>query len=138
MTTNKPVIDLKKILFPTDRLSIGTLRRLHPDLFDESEATAGTFFDDTKPFEDLIILVHLERDLADSIFEYTVNGGIPANDARQRIPLEKLVGVDGKTIKALWQQFGLAAGPHEAAEMLRDLANAASAQARQHVDKPKG
>ena len=43
------------------------------------------------------------------------------------------ISADSVLLMKQWQQFGLAAGPHEAKQMLRDLTNAAMAQAHESM-----
>ncbi|HYH67712.1 MAG TPA: hypothetical protein VD866_23650, partial [Urbifossiella sp.] len=63
-------------------------------------------------------------------------GVIPATVGSGAHPAENPDWGDGSLLLTSgWQQFRLAAGPHEAAEMLRDLVCAALAQARRQLGR---
>lgn len=133
MSSSRPEIDLTRVPFPSDRIALGDLRRRHPDLFDESEATAGMFFDGSGPLTDLWELVAAERRVAAALFETTLH----PDDTRLH-PFRPEDAAARDDLMLAWQRFGLAAGPAEAGELLRRLAAACAAQAQQHLPGDRG
>lgn len=109
----EPLLDLAKIAFPTDRLSIKELRKLFPDEFDAGDDKRVHYFDPYGPRRFLAFMLDTERDLARTTFD---------------IAMGKANHIDKNTLKsikkdlaALWIEHGLASGPHHARQQIRDI-----------------
>lgn len=117
--TAPPDIDHSALRFPSDRLTLGDLRRLDPALFDGPGRATTVLLLDADRLEDLVLLVNLEREYARACFLQAAHGGGRSAE----------VVLLGEAVTDIWQEFGLAPGPVFAREMLADLEAAAAAQA---------
>ncbi len=133
MTDQKLAIDLTKIAFPSDAISIRNLRQLFPGEFDGIEDIASM------PFQDrdegvagwINQILFGERDLAAKAYaevkaRATVTNWAPHSDWKE----ERQAQMD--ELVALYQEAGLATGPHQAKQIIERFLLAAAGQARQH------
>jgi hypothetical protein len=117
MTGQKPQLDLSKISFPTDQITIQGLRSLFPHLFD----TGGTihFFRDAK--DNLLApMMQDERDLARRAFDEAA-GNAP-EDADWELARADLI----KNYVA----YKVARGPSHGEQLIRSFERQATEQAR--------
>lgn len=138
MSETKPEIDFTQIQFPTDRLTIKSLRERFPDVFDVEppEDRFITLPLRTLPRQSLDTLLtatlDFERILAEDVFRKELR--LP----KMRLPV--LGGRRADLIDSLANSYvslGVARGKHEARQMLRDVEAQAVAQARQHGGRPR-
>jgi hypothetical protein len=109
----EPQLDLAKIAFPTDRLSIKDLRKLFPAEFDARDNTRVHYFHPHGSRRMLAFMLDTERDLARTTFE---------------IAMGRAHNIDKNTLKdikkdlaELWIEHGLASGLHHAGQQIRDI-----------------
>jgi hypothetical protein len=121
MPAQEPQVDLTKINFPTDRLSIKRLRERCPNDFDAADDRVKFF--GTALGDDLTATLQLERTIARMTFDVAM-GRTSANwvndydfDPRE-IVAQSLI------------EYGLATGPHHAQQQVRDIEAQAVAQAK--------
>jgi hypothetical protein len=134
--TEKPpeyhYVDYTLIRFPSDGLTIGKIRRMHPDYFDVERAPFENALAIT-PNEDLIEpgdpevgqMLYIERKLAQNAFEgvrrvYTRSNVMGRKDKPGFI--NDLIG--------FYIRYGLASGQETAMQMIRDIETQAASQAK--------
>jgi hypothetical protein len=138
MTATNPTIDLTRIKFPTDKLTVRMLRKAYPAAFDV-EPPPNPILDENRqrPLRRqsldavLACVVDSERILAEMAFKAAL-GRVVLDDDRQGGRETIIYDLSGDYVA-----FGLARGDHEAQEMLRSIEAQAAAQARQHGDRPR-
>lgn len=137
MTDTEPAIDLTKIEFPTDKLTVKMVRKAYPQGFDV-EPSPNSVVDRLRrrPLRResldniLACIVDFERILADVAFKTARGQSVEdADGSRDRETIFYNLGSD-------YVRLGLARGEHEAHEMLRGIEAQATAQARQHGGHP--
>jgi hypothetical protein len=121
-----PIVNTEKINFPSDSLTIGTLRRTHIEEFDGGLGS-GFFRSKERWAADATIgaLIFLERFLATDAFEAALG-------LRRTIDMDK----DDRQLHvielaALYVHYGLAKGDGAARELIRGIERQAVEQARQ-------
>jgi hypothetical protein len=128
-----PVFNCTKVQFPTDRLTVGDLRRLFPEHFDSETPDYVVFFPlEGEPpkgsvaFSDML---HHERRLAQIAFEDALIAakGVADTPVAQRW-LEEERREKTAILESAYQQFGLASGPEAARLMIRQFFQDAAAQ----------
>lgn len=119
MSDQQPKLDLTKITFPTDRLSIKDLRGRFPKEFDDERVE----FFNSAPGDSLEATLQLERTIAQWAFDVAL-GKTPADwvydydfDPRDEVARALI-------------EFGLATGLHHADEQVRAIQSEAAAQAK--------
>jgi hypothetical protein len=124
-------IDYTLIRFPSDRLTIGTIRRLHPDYFDvefapfESALAIAPNEDCVEPDEPEIgQMLWIERKLAQNAYE----------EVRRVFTRSNVVGGRDKPaflddLIRFYVRYGLASGRESALQMIRDIETQAASQA---------
>ena len=126
-----PDIDLHKINFPSDGLTIKTLRQLAPHYFDTEQLVTGKLLDDKadNPMQPVITMLDAERCVAEGAFVKTLQG-IKTDPGFLR-------DVQGciEDAKQAYIQLGLAKGEHHADQLIRDIESQAVDQARQHTGR---
>jgi hypothetical protein len=121
----EPHIDFARIAFPSDRLSIGAIRRAFPKTLDGPQPRgAGRSLDNI-----LSGLIDVERQLAEDAFSAAVGRRRRWAGARHR-------GNAVAELSSEYVLFGLAEGPHHARELIRGVEAQAIAQANAHLGKP--
>ena len=110
----EPHLDLLKVPFPTDSLTIKAIRQRFPEI----DADNLNDFDDIE----LPGMLSLERDLAKAAFDEVL--GRRTVD----IALE-----DRRMLIKVYMRYGLASGPFHAKQLIRAFQQAAADQAREHL-----
>jgi hypothetical protein len=113
-TDPKPHIDLLKVGFPTDRLTIKAIRQRFPRI------DAGRLYD----FDNIELpgMLSLERDLATAAFDAVLG--------RRTVAMS---GEEEEMLARVYARYGLASGPQHAGQLIRAFQKAAADQARQHL-----
>jgi hypothetical protein len=119
----QPHVDLMRIDFPSDRLTIKELRELFPQIDS----------DELNDFDEIELpgLLSLERDLARAAFD----------EALGRTPRQKGIFVRGigaveedrQMLAATYLRYRLATGLHHAEQLIRAFEQAAAEMASQHM-----
>jgi hypothetical protein len=123
-------LDLTKIAFPTDRLTVKDLRRYCPTAFD-LPAGEGHLYDVEGLFDRVSLetvlgaVLDAERQLAHRA--YCKARGMP--------PPQQLSDQEGlvESLTADYAAMGLSSGPRHAEQLIRSFEEAAAKQARQHA-----
>jgi hypothetical protein len=129
MPDQEPQLDLTKIAFPTDRLSIKDLRRLLPDGFDRlgfgGEPERVHYFQMGSKYggEELRWMLNAERAVASWAFNAAL--GRASSEVMTSHPMEVR-----EMLAESFIEYRLASGPHQAEQMIRDIEVQASAQAK--------
>jgi hypothetical protein len=125
---DSPEIDLSKIEFPSDRVTIKDIRRLWPEAVDTGKRV--DLF--SKPVgggagEMLFSMLTMERDLAKATFGLKLGRepAIPYADDDVKLLADDLSQV--------YTRYGIADGPSSAKELIRGIESQALAQAQQHI-----
>lgn len=130
MSDPVPALDFTQIRFPSDRITIGQLRKLWPGSFDEYHApgqgrpgdieragnlenTLGGLIDCERVFANLVFLKALGLPRAD--------GDAPETEG------------EASDLAEDYATYGWAGGWHEAREMVRDIESQVLAQVRRHA-----
>lgn len=108
-----PRLDVQSIDFPTDRLTLGQLRRLQSELWESIDGNLAEV--------EAISLFDLERTLANKAFALAL--GIPDPHPEEEWRDAVLMLDRG------YQKHGLSTGPHQTQLLVRDFERAAAAQA---------
>ncbi len=126
-----PPLDFAKIVFPSDKITLADLRRVHPREFD----TGGrNFFDGPRmskadnawPQEALAEMLSIERLIARLVFD-SVRRGKP-----QASVLNSTWEDDAELIEALsryYERYGVAHGAQESLPLIRSIEHQATKQA---------
>jgi hypothetical protein len=138
MTDTEPKIDLTTINYPTDKLTVGMMRKRCPTAFDVEPETGTYTAGGHRPLHrmslDFVLasVVDHERMLAEWAFKKALGQPVPEADDSTFGRETTFENLSNDYIK-----FGLARGEHEAQEMLRGIEAQAVAQARQHGGRPR-
>jgi hypothetical protein len=119
-------LDFGAIVFPSDRLSIGTLRKVHPDLFDKGfnrgrMAQPQFFLYPGAELENLGNMLYCERDVAAHAYAKAL--GIKGPESNLASVVDELA--------IHYIRHGLASGTHHATEFVRDIESQALRLANQ-------
>jgi hypothetical protein len=123
-----PQIDLSKIQFPSDELTVKAIRRLWPESVD-TEKEVELFTDEGYhggPGELLWSMLVMERDLARATF------GAEYGREPEILYADHDVSLVADDLRKRYIEFGIASGQHHASQLIRGIESQASAQARQH------
>lgn len=112
-------LDLSKFAFPSDKITIGTLRKLHPEDFDaEMDSCVRVFAtslgeSERKTSQDMCDLLYLERFCAACAVAKAKGDtfGVPGLDENESID----------ELKQLYVKYGLASGPQHAEQLIRSI-----------------
>jgi hypothetical protein len=126
-----PQLALEKVAFPSDKLTLGDLRRAHRPEFD----TLGVnFFDGAKmgraaedwPQSDLAEMLHIERQIAQRTFEASFQGykGASVLTSADKGDRQYVNALSGHYIR-----YGLARGKHEAKTLIGSILSQALQEA---------
>jgi hypothetical protein len=123
----QPQIDFTKMDFPSDGLTIGTLRRVHPEQVDTGEDINLFSKDYGGSAGDMVTgMLGAERDLAAAAFNRALGKPAPA-------PLDKdMLEGFAEAMTQDYIRYGIASGPHHAEQLIRGIESQAAEQARQH------
>ncbi|HWB14100.1 MAG TPA: hypothetical protein VG826_33045 [Pirellulales bacterium] len=122
-----PTLDLSNIRFPSDGLTVGVLRKIHPELFDigieDGENAQPKFFFHARDIcEDTVAaMVYYERMLATEA--YAEAAGVQG--------IECCIGDFKNELVELYCRYQLASGPHHAIQLIRDFERQSAALAKQ-------
>jgi alpha-D-ribose 1-methylphosphonate 5-triphosphate synthase subunit PhnI len=142
MTEPEPKIDLTKIAFPSDKLTVKMLRTACPEGFDvdcpkDSLALADRKdrgYYDRRSFDEFLGmgLIDIERLVAERAFKVSLGQSIQGDGrlSNRDELIDCLVG-------EYKDYYGLARGEHEALAMIRNIEAQAEDQARQHPGRPR-
>ena len=119
-------LDFGTIAFPSDRLSIGELRKLHADLFDKGLNRGKTaqpqfFLAPGAELENLGNMLYCEREVAAHAYAKAL--GIKEPESKIADVVDELA--------MHYIRHGLASGTHHAAEFVRDIESQATHLANQ-------
>ena len=120
VTTNESTIDIKQIAFPSDSISIQSLRRLFPELFDDPNAGV-TFLRYDEDFETMLVV---ERKLARRAFQSAL--GKPRDLIKDPLFFSEN---DREGLCECYVLYGLATGQHQAEQLIRSFEQVAADQA---------
>jgi hypothetical protein len=140
MSAPEPQLDLTKINFPTDRLSIKDLRTMFPEGFDRLDqwgrADGAEFFRDQsdRGYEILIWMLNTERKVAELAFNRATGRPQP-EDRSERSP--GWVEEEKEELIELLVKYGLATGPRHAEQQVRDIESQAATQAIGFGPRPR-
>jgi hypothetical protein len=138
MTATEPAIDLTKIEFPTDRLTVKMLRTAFPWGFDVEPPP--------NPVLDRLLGRPLRRQSLDDVLAYIVDSERILADMAFKAALGKTISDDNRmggrvtihlNLSSDYVRLGLAPGKKVAREMLKGIESQAADQARQHGGKPR-
>lgn len=130
-----PSIDLARLEFPSDKITLADLRRVHRREFDTMSVN---FFDGAKmgrkaddwPQEPLAEMLSIERIIARMAFESAARGGpqgsVLTSGSEDDV---ELVG----TLSEYYRRYGVAHGPHEARLLIGSIEEQAAKQAEHLV-----
>jgi hypothetical protein len=126
-----PRVDLGGIGFPSDRITLAVLRKLHPLEFDTLRAN---FFDGERmkepradsPHEALAEMLYIERRIAQETYEAAVRGDRQAGFLRSAAEDDRGFVED---LSAHYTRYGVAQGPHEARCLIGSIESQATSQA---------
>jgi hypothetical protein len=121
-----PKIDFTKIDFPSDGLTVKTLRKVHPDQID-ADAFPSLFSQGNRGSADNLLgnLLHDERTIAEAAFNGAL--GKPPHEFLGKQELQSYAD----ELSDIYTQYGLATGKHHAQELIRGIEAQGIAQARQ-------
>ncbi len=124
MSDLAPHIDFSRLVYPTDRLTIGQLRVVEPDLFARDDVLEfEKTWNDAEPMAGLL----LEREIAHKAFAAAL--GLPEpHDRESRDELVEMLG-------GFYGRFGLSSGPKHTAELVRSIESQAVDQAKQFLGR---
>jgi len=132
VSSQEPRIDLAKITFPSDRLTIATLRELFPPLFDVPGKSVKYFEDERR--QDLESMMEAERRTARRAFDAALGrtGSTLDQHEDRMFPSEQ----DREWLTELYVSHRLAAGPHHVEQLIRSIEQAAAEQAKGYGPPP--
>jgi hypothetical protein len=124
---NQPTLDISRINFPLDRVTIGTVRKA-ARRFDELEE---------QMFDDLEAGIWTERLIARQAFDAELQGVKPnrIGKVNLELALDRREWVSG--MDPLYRNYGLSSGPKQSAELIRGIEAQAIAQARALQGRPR-
>jgi hypothetical protein len=124
--SESPDIDFTKIDFPSDGLTIKTLRRLHPDDFDTEPDACHRLVEDVagRANQNLMTMLDAERFVAQAAFAKASSVQWTPGDIED-------AQISAARAATLYVHYGLASGPQHAQQLIRGIETQAAEQARQ-------
>jgi len=122
MSEQNPQLDLTKISFPTDRLSIKDLRNLFPEKFDMVDGRVQ-FSGFGRVGDDLEATLQLERHVARSVFDAAMGRASSIFMASDPLDAKEMLAQS-------FIEYRLASGPHHAEQLVRNIEEQAVDQAK--------
>jgi hypothetical protein len=120
----EPSLDFRRITFPSDRITIGTLRAAHPHI-------GGSPTDGIPEDSDVNALLGVEREFALRAFRKALGRSRPpSRDGDYRRELASCLD-DG------YVRYGLSSGPHDTEVLLRGIEAQAAGQAREWIGRSR-
>ncbi len=134
MTETEPKIDFTQIEFPSDKLTVGMLRKAYPQGFDvDMPRDVGAYNElrddyDRRSLDDILGtgLIDVERLVAERAFKVALGQSVKGDSRLSN--KDELVDC----LTHVYKHDGLARGEHEALAMIRRIEVQAEAQARQY------
>jgi hypothetical protein len=123
MTKKEPRLNVSRIDFPSDHLTVKDLRHLFSDSLDTDDITAS---EHPKELDNLQTLIRAEDLLAQRAFALAL--GRPAKDYWPAERQDSLAA-----LPEMYAQFGLATGEQQTQLLVRQLEAAAAAQAKEYL-----
>ena len=120
-----PEIDLSKLSFPTDSLTLAQIRRFEGT----RAASARTFLDEGLGTLNIASILNSEIVLAEKAYAKALREPDP-RPFHIRSEMIDLINDD-------YKQLGISSGHHQTRQLIRDLEQAASDQANKHVAKSR-
>lgn len=120
-------LDFSKFKFPSDKITIGTLRKMHPNDFDATlESCAGVFGDmgpdgESQTSHDMNNMLYSERVYAECAWVKA------KGDTYDRNWMDD----SARHLKELYVKYDLASGPQHAEQLIRSIESQAQAAAKQ-------
>jgi hypothetical protein len=121
MPDTGPVIDFTRLWFPTDAITIGDLRKKFPFAF---EGVDPDYFNEGD--DNMSALVECERTVAQWAFDKALGRPTPSADEWRD---------QEEGLEITYTEMELAKGAKHAEQLVRDLKEAAAAQAREYLGK---
>lgn len=124
----EPHIHFSEIVFPSDNLSFGVLRKRFPELIDAGTKVAFFALPESNPdfhSQNLTNLLEGEREVAMIAFS-AVLGKSWEGDWYTNAEIKQFLADE-------YIHYGVASGPQHAAQLIRDIETAAADQARRHI-----
>lgn len=124
MTKHEPAIDIARISFPSDRLTVKAIRVAEPNLFDHPDVWVRSAAGDDSNF---LLMLRDERAIAYKAFAKTL--GLPARvSSSHRNDIVHSLAEE-------YSRLGLSTGPKHTVQLIRDIEAQAIAQAKEHLGK---
>jgi hypothetical protein len=125
---SEPAIDFTQLKFPSDSLTVATLRKVYPHSFDLSSRTGGSHrtYGRGSLNDTLGGVIDTERLVASLAFKQALR--LAPNEAETQDPQETLRDL----LASDYVTLGLATGQHHAEQLVRDIEGQATTQARTH------
>jgi hypothetical protein len=122
-------VDYTSLSFPSDRLTFGVVRRVHPDLIDVDDT--AHVLDKLRSGTSIGDMIYLERLLARQAFE-TAIGKTEKVLPQSYVSREECID----DLNKAYVQYGLSTGRHETEQLIRDFETQAVRQAPNRPGPP--
>lgn len=119
---SRPCLDYSGILFPTDSLTLGVIRRVHPAGFDADPAEG---FDHSNPLIGLNTAIYIERLIAHAAFDRAAGRSA---DRLREAATDRAGCVEELALH--YTAYGLSEGPHHTEQLVRQIEAQAAAQVK--------
>ncbi len=138
MSESEPQLDLTKIAFPSDSLTVKKLREVLPRYFDNP--SRGPFVEANGEWE---AMLSFERWIAELAFDAARGETISQFDAMRGLTLSQSIQRRRNELESykedlqeLYVKYGLASGPHHVEQLVRDIETQAQNQAQSQSSPP--
>jgi hypothetical protein len=125
MSDQPPLIDLTRIAFPTDRLTVKELRERNPLDFDRLDKKDGS---PKSTEENFHTVLDCEREVAWRAFRAALG---------QPVRISPIAEETRPIVMREYVRLGLATGPHHAEQLIRNVEAQAAAQAKGYGPPPR-
>jgi hypothetical protein len=115
-------VDYSSIVFPTDRITLADIRRVHPAGFEDDPAQG---FNHPAPVNDVNTAVYIERLLAHAAFDRALGR---STDVLRDAATDRAGCVEELT--QYYRTYGLAEGPQHTEQLVRRIEAQATAQVK--------
>jgi hypothetical protein len=122
----RPSLDYSAIRFPSDLITVGTIRKAHPERFDVDTPSSFRYMNQNARIT-LSEMISTERLLARAAFEEAMGKSV---DVLAEEGLERPSVIAGMTEDYL--KYGITTGKNHTEQMIRDIESQAAAQAQRH------
>ena len=138
MSDSEPQLDLTKIAFPSDSLTVKKLREVLPQHFDNP--SRGPHVEANGEWE---AMLSFERSVAKHAFDAARGKTISQFDAMRGLTLSQSIQRQHNELESykeglreLYVKYDLASGPHHVEQLIRDIETQAQNQARSQSAPP--